>query len=330
MKAAIHAAAGGAPPTMVRVIATAMLALVAWLGLPAAARAQQFGCTATVSTLEFGNAISNPTTQVDVAATLKIACTGNGGERGSTIKVCVGLPAGARQMTSAGGAALAYQVYQDAARSQVWGTRASGNTPQGLRILLDQDNKPYGELVVPIYGRVPSGQAGLPAGDYTAAMPGAEVTSGSVTTLPCGSISTVAAVFNLPVHAAIPGSCSIITGDLAFGARSSLASAADASTAIGLTCTAGMPYAVKLDGGLIGGAVGNRRMGANGAGPGVVGYQLYQDGARTQVWGNTTGSTVTGIGSGGASTLTVYGRVPAQATPAAGAYRDTVTATVEY
>lgn len=330
MSAAIAAATVFAQATVVRAIAVAMVGLVAWLGLPEAAQAQNFGCTATVSTLTFGNAITNPTTQVDVRADLTIACTGNGGERGDTLKVCVGLPAGARQMTSAGGGVLAYQIYHDAARTQAWGSRASGNTPEGLRILLNQDNKPSGETVVPIYGRIPSGQAGLPAGGYNAMIAAAEVTSGSVMAQPCGSISNVTANFNLPVQAIVPSSCSIVTSDLAFGPSSTLASAVDASAAIGLTCTAGLPYAVKLDGGLIGGAVGNRRMGLNGAGPGVINYQLYRDGARAQAWGNTLGNTVTGIGSGVASTLTVYGRVPAQATPPVGTYRDTVTATVEY
>lgn len=314
---------------LLRLLAPGVFALVAWLGHPGAAHAQQFGCTATVSTLEFGNAVTNPTAQVDVRADLRIACTGNGGERGSTLKVCVGFPAGARQMTSAGNT-LAYQIYYDAARSLAWGTRASGNTPEGLRILLDQDSRPYGELVVPIYGRIPAGQAGLAAGDYNALLTGAEVTTTFSTALPCSSVSSLKAVFNLPVHAAIPGSCSIVANDLAFGARSSLAAAVDGNTAIGVTCTTGTLYTVKLDGGLIGGTVGNRRMGRDGVAPGVIGYQLYQDSARALVWGDTLGSTVTGIGTGAASTLTVYGRVPAQATPAAGDYRDTVTATVEY
>ncbi|WP_409528142.1 spore coat protein U domain-containing protein [Rhizobium sp.] len=39
---------------------------------------------------------------------------------------------------------------------------------------------------------------------------------------------------------------------------------------------------------------------------------------------------VTGTGTGSPQTLTVYGRVPAQNTPAPGTYSDTVVVTVSY
>ena len=64
----------------------------------------------------------------------------------------------------------------------------------------------------------------------------------------------------------------------------------------------------------------------NGATP--VNYALYRDASRTLNWGNTVGTdTVSGSGNGTAQTLTVYGRVPAQTTPAAGVYNDSVTVT---
>jgi len=62
-----------------------------------------------------------------------------------------------------------------------------------------------------------------------------------------------------------------------------------------------------------------------------LGFQLYSDSAHTQVWGNTIGTnTVTGTGTGTAQTLTVYGRVPQQSTPAAGTYTSTITATITF
>ena len=64
----------------------------------------------------------------------------------------------------------------------------------------------------------------------------------------------------------------------------------------------------------------------------TVTYGLYKDNARSQVWGDaaTPGSTVAGTGSGAVQNLTVYGRVPAQTTPSAGLYTDTVVVTVTY
>ena len=63
----------------------------------------------------------------------------------------------------------------------------------------------------------------------------------------------------------------------------------------------------------------------------TLGYKLFRDSGRTQNWGNTVGTdTVAGTGNGTQQTLTIYGRVPAQTTPAPATYNDTVTVTVTY
>jgi spore coat protein U-like protein len=60
-------------------------------------------------------------------------------------------------------------------------------------------------------------------------------------------------------------------------------------------------------------------------------YGLYQNAARSQPWGNNTGTnTVAGSGTGSGQALTVYGRVPAQTTPAPGTYSDSIIATLTY
>ncbi|RYZ11666.1 MAG: spore coat U domain-containing protein [Comamonadaceae bacterium] len=62
-----------------------------------------------------------------------------------------------------------------------------------------------------------------------------------------------------------------------------------------------------------------------------VAYQLFRDPARTQVWGAAAqGLAVAGTGTGLAQAYTVYGRVPAQATPAPGIYSDRIVVTVTY
>ena len=81
-------------------------------------------------------------------------------------------------------------------------------------------------------------------------------------------------------------------------------------------------------GGGTGATVATRKMtsGAN-----AVNYSLYRDALRTQLWGQTIGTdTVAGTGSGANQTLTIYGRVPAQAVPPPGTYSDAVTITVEF
>ena len=60
-------------------------------------------------------------------------------------------------------------------------------------------------------------------------------------------------------------------------------------------------------------------------------YSLYQDSARTQNWGSSIGvDTVAGTGTGLTQSVSVYGRVAAQTTPAAGTYTDTIVVTVTY
>jgi len=70
---------------------------------------------------------------------------------------------------------------------------------------------------------------------------------------------------------------------------------------------------------------------SNAAGDASVEFNLYRDTARTQVWGNTVDSdTVAGTGDGSNQSITVYGRVPSQDTPAAGTYSSTITATLVF
>jgi spore coat protein U-like protein len=67
------------------------------------------------------------------------------------------------------------------------------------------------------------------------------------------------------------------------------------------------------------------------SGGNTVGYSLYSDSARTTVWGETIGvDTVAGSGTGLSANVDVYGRVPAQITPAPATYTDTIVVTVTY
>jgi spore coat protein U-like protein len=120
--------------------------------------------------------------------------------------------------------------------------------------------------------------------------------------------------------------------DLDFGATGVIAADMTGTTTIGVQCTDGTAYEVALDAGIgVGATVANRLM--TGPGAATVTYSLYQDAGHTTVWGDTTGgggNTVTGTGNGAQQDLTVYGLVPAQATPGAGDYTDTITVEVTY
>lgn len=135
----------------------------------------------------------------------------------------------------------------------------------------------------------------------------------------------------LRVTLAVQAECKLTsTSDLAFGTTGVIQSAVAATGTIGLQCTNTTPYSIGLNAGTGSGAtVAARRM-TSGSGAHIT-YEIYRDSARTLIWGDTVNSnTVSGTGNGAVQTVTVFGRVPVQTTPAAGTYTDTVTVTVTY
>jgi len=143
------------------------------------------------------------------------------------------------------------------------------------------------------------------------------------------SFATVA-TGNMNVKITIEAACKVQSAaDLNFGTQGVLDADVDQTSEIGVQCTNGTPYSVALNKGNGAGAtIAARRM--TGPGSATLDYTIYLDEDRLQLWGDTTNTTVDGTGDGTEQTLTAYGRVPAQSTPAPGAYSDIVTVTVTY
>jgi len=140
--------------------------------------------------------------------------------------------------------------------------------------------------------------------------------------------ATTTATFTVQVT--ITATCSINSAStLNFGSQGVLTANVDQTSTIQVQCSNTTPYNIGLDAGIgTGATVAVRKMTSGGA---TVNYSLYSDTGRTTVWGNTIGTnTVAATGTGAAQSYTVYGRVPAQTTPAPGTYTDTVTVTVTY
>src|ERR1700730_11395738 len=98
------------------------LAAVAWQAATAGAPT----CTFTITESAFGTVDVIAGGAVDTAATLSVNCTG---ALISAVRICPsigsgsgGATANARPMAGPGAASLNYQLYQDAARSVVWGS----------------------------------------------------------------------------------------------------------------------------------------------------------------------------------------------------------------
>jgi len=165
-----------------------------------------------------------------------------------------------------------------------------------------------------VRGLLPGALAGLPL--VTA---GAVYTSDSVTA-------------PLDVTLQILANCVVSANPLDFGSSQGvLASAVSSSTTISVTCSNTTPYTLGLSAGSgAGSTTSSRYMSGAGASPATVKFDLFQSSGGAN-WGNTPGTdTLAGTGTGSTQTLTVYGRVPQQATPMPDRYVSTVTATVYF
>lgn len=130
----------------------------------------------------------------------------------------------------------------------------------------------------------------------------------------------------------IVADCTIAATGMDFGQNQGvLSTTLSATSNINVTCTNTTPYNVGLNAGTGAGSSGSTRyMSGTGANTGTVQFNLFQA-PGAGAWGNTQGTdTMSGVGIGALQTLTVYGQVPAQATPAPDSYKSTVTATVYF
>ena len=143
---------------------------------------------------------------------------------------------------------------------------------------------------------------------------------------------------NLPISATVISNCTISTAPVAFGNYDPVV--ANAATPAGdlpatgsviVACTKGATgLRIDLDNG--GGAPGARRM--TGPPANLLNYDLYTDAAHTTRWGAGAavggGLSIPDAPSKAPRTFTVYGLLPGAQDVAAGAYTDTVIATINY
>lgn len=140
-------------------------------------------------------------------------------------------------------------------------------------------------------------------------------------------------------QAALLTSCSVTTNTVPFGNYDPLSSASvDATGNIAVACTGLLNFLVSYDISLGTGGAGSfspRQM-AHGVSD-RLNYNLYTTSARSAIWGDGNGGTVTVSGSakgvlGSVTTnYTVYGRIPGgQSNVKAGSYSDSILVTVSY
>lgn len=314
-----------------------LLGLIAALATPTPpARAQNITCSATMSNVAFGTV--NPlSSQTDANATLNYTCTNSSLVATRYANVCFSIGDGAqgggasnpRRMLDGAGDPLLFQLFQDVTRTTVWGSSFFGvNTPVEVQLTIPARGSRSGSATM--YGRVVGGQTTAVPGFYQDQFSGnhTAVTINESGTSPPGSCSTsILSTFPFTVTATVASQCAVSASTLDFGTVGVLLANTDGTSSLSVQCANGVAYQVGLDNGQHASGSTRRMQGPGG----LVTYELYRNTARTQRWGTTLNSdTVSGNGTGGNQTLTVYGRVPTQTTPSAGTYNDTITVTVTY
>ncbi|WP_119681092.1 Csu type fimbrial protein [Indioceanicola profundi] len=137
------------------------------------------------------------------------------------------------------------------------------------------------------------------------------------------------ATTSFQVTATVEAACSVSANDLSFGAYvASEESPVEAATSVTVTCSDGAGYQIGLDQGIGTGATVNDRRMMNGGRS--LGYGLYQDAQRTQLWGMAEANAQAGTGTGAAQSYAIYGRIPAGQYSAVGIYSDTITVHVTF
>lgn len=328
-----------------------LLLLASWLPMTAMADTT---CTATSTPLAFGATSGGSDAVTSGSVTVNCSSLGLNVLAVAKIRMCLHIGAGSagsgtlpRRMQNAQGDRLDFQIYRDAARTQIWGSSNTPATPTPVQRDLQYSIPFIGASgstgPISMYGRLPA-QPGLAAGDYTSAFTGADArvdyryAEGSAVLFPPGFPSSCTSGgngggsinFGFTAGATVPGHCTIAAADnLDFGTVPGLIDINhDQTSSITMTCTGRTAWSMALDNGQ--NATGNVRRMRLDAGGTYVDYELYRNAARSQRWGSNAGETLLGTGTGTTQTLTVHGRVPAGQAIPAGAYRDVVTVTVTY
>lgn len=302
------------------------------------ARAQT--CSFSASDIVFGQVDTLSSGATDTTGTISVSCSAFLGLLSSIdIRIHVGEGRGGangatRRMTSTTTATpLNFQLYRDAARSDLLGGSYWSYGGQPIRLtgasvltLLTTSG-----MNVPVYARVPGGQGSVIPGSYGSVFDRNPLDV-RVDYTTCNLLlfcTNRTASFSFSVLADVVPDCLVTAEDLDFGTTGLLNSAIDATSQIDVTCTANSAFDIGLGYGFYGTGPGDRKM--QDTGGNQIWYGLFRDAARSLSWGELgDGAAQPGTGSGAAQSFTVYGRVPAQATPPPGNYSDTIIVTITY
>lgn len=299
--------------------------------------AQAQSCSFSMSNVNFGGVNlllgGRPTT----TGTFTANCTGTAN---STITICPNIGEGSggsssgnpRYLRSAGRIAN-YNLFRDAAFSQIWGSYFWPFSPRPPVLSLTLDSVGAGSATATVYAALSETQPALTGTNYQSNFNGGHtlIDYGYAPAHSCSIRSSRSTRAAFTVRMTNDKACNIQTSDLDFGNLTTLDAAHSATSSIGVTCTSGLPYNIGLSNGSGGGTGPTTRHMTNPSTTQVITYGIYRDAGHSQPWGSTVGSnTVASSGTGLTQNFTAYGLIPAQTQPPAGQYIDTIIVTVSY
>jgi spore coat protein U-like protein len=266
----------------------------------------------SITPCSFGTYNPSLSTNTTTTGSLVFTCNASGSV---TLQLDGGSSGNYAARTFSGGS-YTYNIYWDSAHTQV----AGNDSAHELTF-----NAVKNTNTVTTYCSMTADQ-NMPSGSYSDAC---------VAHLIYGSSNNV--TMTESVSATVTKSCSAsIATNLVFGAYDPIVTnksvALNGAATASVNCTSSVPYVVTAGQGTYPGSGSTdsapvRRM-ANGTDR--LGYSIYQDSGRTIVLGNTAGTGLSGTGSGGAQTITLYGQIPAGLNQPSGTYSDTVILSVTY
>ena len=309
---------------MMRLFALFFASVIA--ALLSVASVQAATCSALVSGLNFGQVTVRAGAVNSTSGTVRVMCSGGAiGILGVCVRFGPGNGGGMspRFMRRSDGAALSYEL-RSGGNGSAFGTLTEIYVP--ITIVLGGG----GTATVPIYGDITSATVGVGSGNYESVFSGASDIRLSYGVLSCSLLGTTVNVPDFTVSAEVVASCEVDATTMDFGnIPSQLTQSPVAQATINVRCTENANYQVYLDNGASPGATGpaarQLRNGIN-----ALTYGLFIDPGRSQVWGGTPGTGVSGVGAGANRAIPVYGKVYAGQTALVGIYTDSVVVTVAY
>ena len=302
---------------------------------PAAAQTCTFGNTG----IDFGNVVLSAGGFQSSSGTFTANCSGTPGQ---TVRICPNFNAGSGGMDPSGDpryltqgvTRMRYNIFRSNGVGQVWGSYTWAASPRPPAMTVTLNGSGNGSASQAMFGRLYNQQGTLPTGTFSSVFSGTntQIDYGYAPGFTCGpTLSSRVQQVPFTVRTTNSTSCTVLATDLNFGTHLDLSAPVLATNAIQVTCSPGALYEVSLNNGASGATSPVLRRMTNVASPNSITYGIYRDPTRTLPWGSTSGSnTVSLVGTGLAQSLTGYGRVPAQTTPRALTYTDTVIVQVTY